>query len=98
MIPVILGNTVVIQFVFDRYYNGFLFFSKPFINTAISRFTFQKKRHRKSKRSKSNFIFFIQQAEPNNSFFENTLKKTTEYFIKNFFLLESTMLPVNNGK
>ena len=35
---------------------------------------------------------------PNNFLFlENALKKTTEYFLK-FFLFESTILPVNNGK
>ena len=31
-------------------------------------------------------------------FFENGLKKTTEYFRKFLFLFESTILPVNNGK
>ena len=31
-------------------------------------------------------------------FLENTLKKTTEYFLKFLFLFESTILPVNNAK
>ena len=31
-------------------------------------------------------------------FFEYTLKKTTEYFLKFLFLFESTVLPLNNGK
>ena len=30
-------------------------------------------------------------------FFENALKKATEYFLKFLFLFESTILPVNNG-
>ena len=31
-------------------------------------------------------------------FLENALKKTTEYFLKFFFLFECTILPVNNEK
>ena len=31
-------------------------------------------------------------------FLEHALKKTSEYFLKFFFLFESTILPVNNGK
>ena len=31
-------------------------------------------------------------------FFENALKKATEYFLKFLFLFESTILPVKNGK
>ena len=31
-------------------------------------------------------------------FFENALKKTTEYFLKFLFLFESTIFPVINGK
>ena len=31
-------------------------------------------------------------------FFENALKKTTEYFLKFLFLFQSTILSINNGK
>ena len=38
------------------------------------------------------------QGPPNTYFFENVLKKTNEYFLKYFFLFESTILPVNKVK
>ena len=41
-------------------------------------------------------ILYIGSA--NTFFLENTLKKTTEYFLKFLFLFESTIIPVNNEK
>ena len=42
-------------------------------------------------------LFFIQ-GPPINFFFENALKKLLNNFLNFFFLFESTILPVNNGK
>ena len=36
----------------------------------------------------------LMEENRNIPFFENTLKKTTEYFVKFLFLFESTILPV----
>ena len=44
-------------------------------------------------------VFAIGSAKYVFLFLENHIKKTTEYFLKFlFFLFESTILPVNNGK
>ena len=45
------------------------------------------------------YCFFGEITGPSNTFFfENALKKTTEYFLKFLFLFESTILPVSNEK
>ena len=38
------------------------------------------------------------QCPPNTFFIGKWFKKTTEYFLKFLFLIESSILPVNNGK
>ena len=71
-------------------------YSNPSIYVAID----FKKRQRKTKLRKSNFILLIQHGPPNNFFFlENALKKTTEHFLKFLFYLkvQSSRLTMENN-